>query len=173
MNHCMFLLIHVSILGDQFQAVNLFHQQFKYIDYPFTRQKNVLISLKHIHQPIHVQAHTKVNTWNNNIIRKEKNLPVQKAQLVHVEAKSTIQTWTTDQPKSSIRRQRSASVNRVLHIDRQAKVDTWQTLKRHRSLSPIDAQKKPQQQQPIFVEPKSTIDTWRLSVNKIQYFILI
>ena len=76
---------------------------------------------------------------------------------IHVEAKSTIQTWNNNQAVSSTHHHRSILTKPILHIHGQAKVDTWQTIKRRRSLTPPDHFRR---SSPIFVDPKPTLDNW-------------
>lgn len=61
---------------------------------------------------------------------------------------------------SPVHQHRSISNNRLIHIDGQAKVDTWQTMKRRRSFSPPDRLSR---SSPIFVDPKSTLDNWNFT----------
>ncbi|CAF3615219.1 unnamed protein product, partial [Rotaria sp. Silwood2] len=87
-----------------------------------------------LHQPIHVEAHSKIDTFQSQNLLAENQFDkenlFQESHRIHIEAKSTIHPW-----------------------------NNHQTTKRYRSLSPIDNL----QQQTIFIDPKSTIQSWNLN----------
>ncbi|CAF1588791.1 unnamed protein product, partial [Rotaria sordida] len=102
-------------------TINTWNDQYK-------KSKNIIEIL---HQPIHVEAHSKLDTFQSQEFLFEKENLSQETHQIHIEAKSTIHPW-----------------------------NNYQTIKRHRSLSPIQNLEK---QQTIFINPKSTIQTWNLN----------
>jgi len=154
-----------------------------------------------VNKPVHVQAQSKVNSWNTNenLVRKRDNILVRKNQPIYVDTRSKIDTWNDQSTKVApvihktktfidvshvkptldtwneqyqpTKSTNTAEINRTENIDVEAHstLESWNSSfytnpRRHRSTSNSQTDKEHRSLSPIFIEPKSTLDTWHSDV---------